>query len=910
MAQNQLIARFNANHAFLIAVQDYGQVAPLKTPVNDVQSLADVLRLEVHGFRVHEPLLNPTKQALETFLEKTLPSLVRSGDRVLLYFAGHGIAFDEADQVAPKGYFLPADARKNDEASFVSMDFINQAIQKLGCRHLLLVLDCCFAGSFQWAAKPTRSAGRRLSKTIFRQRFDYFLQQPAWQVIASAAYHQQALDVAHSHALGQRESDTNSRNSEHSPFAGALIRALRDGAGDQSPADGLMTISEIFAYLQDQLVQFSHIHTQKPAFFPLLPNHRQGEFVFLNPKKKLHLSDYDDSYNPYRGLQAYESEHQGAFYGRERVVEDMLEKLKNGPILIVSGDSGAGKSSAVKAGLLPKMEKQGYRSVIIRPGAHPLEALDTAIKEAVALKDTVLRILLVDQLEELTTQYATETDREAFLFALAAQLRGQDVFQKIVLTVRSDFETLFEQSPLAPWWRDARYNIPGFSYEELQEIVWQPIQERCIEYEEGLGEELIGEVQNRIGGLPLLSFTLSELYERFKARRVGEDSHRVITWEDYRVTGGVVGALQNSADEAYNNLHDNAQRASLRHLMLRLISLSGGETAGRRVTHEELDFDDPVENERIALVRDQWIEKRLLRSGSDNQNKPFIEPAHDALVRSWRRIQDWIQEYRGENILLHAKLGAAVAEYHKRNEGKGYLWDSNPGLEQVATMQKKDALLPNSAESVFLDRSWRLKRQKRNIRNGWIIAAFVVLAGLAIWALANRNDALTANKDLRSKVKEAALSNFEREKTNNRIPEAIKVLQTAVEQLKPEPTPDLNSLINMWRPLGDSLVRADSLVKINRLKEAQITLLNSRKLVPGDVFLLQKIQEIDTNRKALCRDLKTKGQGFMLYGEPDTAITRFRWFMELDMENDQQVREWRQKCEDEINSKTKKYRQQ
>lgn len=908
MAKNELTSCFRASHAFLIGVQDYQYVTRLETPLNDVKSLAEVLRLDAHDFEVHEPLINPGKQALEHFIAHTLPGLVQPGDRVLLYFAGHGIAIDEVEQTAPKGFLLPADARKEDEDSYLSMSFLNEQLQRLPCRHLLLLLDCCFAGSFQWAAERTRGFGRYLPKNIYRQRFEYFVEQPAWQVITSAAYHQQALDVAHGYALGQRDRGKTARGA-NSPFATALIHALRNGAGDRAPADGLMTVSEVFSWLQDQLAQISQTHTQKPAFFPLLPRHRQGEFLFLNPKIKLHLSDYRDEFNPYRGLQAYEYEHRGTFYGRERVTGAMQQKLEGGPLLIVSGDSGAGKSSAVKAGLLPELNKQGYRHVIIRPGAHPVESLQAALQEASIMEKSVPVILLVDQLEELATQYAPEAEREEFLSALAGLIKKHDVFQKIILTVRSDFETLFEHSSLAPWWRDARYTIPGFEYEELQEIVWQPMQERCIDYEDGLAEELIREVQNRIGGLPLLSFTLSELYERFKTRRVGEDSpSRAITWEDYRVTGGVVGALQNSADEAFRNLHDNAQRVSLQHLMLRLVSLSGGETAGRRATHEELDFGDPAENERIALVRDQWIEKRLLRSGSDSQNKPFIEPAHDALVRSWRQIQDWIQEHRGENILLLAKLGAAVAEYHKQKEDKNYLWDDNPGLEQVEAMQRADALLPNRAETAFLVQSRRLKRQKRNTRNAWIIAAFVALAGLAIWALANRDDALTANKDLRSKVKEAALSNFEREKTNNRIPEAINVLQTAVGQLKPEPTPDLDSLINMWRPLGDSLVRVDSLVKISRLREAQITVMNTRKLAPDDVFLLQKLQEIDTTRKALCMDLKTKGQGFMLYGEMDTAITRFRRFMELDMENDQQVKEWQQKCTEETNSRTKKHR--
>ncbi|MEZ4941906.1 MAG: caspase family protein [Saprospiraceae bacterium] len=866
MAQNELASLFITNHAFLIAVQDYTAVRQLQTPVNDVWALADVLRMPAHDYLVHEPLINPTKLVLEQFIEDKLMELVKPGDRVLFYFAGHGVAIDDIDQTTPKGFLLPVDAQKEGEDSYVSMTFLNEQLQRLPCRHLLLLLDCCFAGSFQWASQPTRLSGRGyLPKNIYRQRFNYFVEQPAWQVITSATYSQKALDFVQGYALGQRDAK-RAVSQANSPFADALLRGLRDGAGDREPIDGLITVSELFAFIQDALSGISRTHTQKPVLFPLA-QHRQGEFLFLNPKVKLHLSEYRDDHNPYRGLQAYEYENRDTFYGRERVVAEMLEGLEKSPLLIVSGDSGSGKSSVVKAGLLPELEKMGYRIVLpLRPGAHPLESLNVAFRHIAEIGIKKEAVLVIDQLEELTTQYAPEAERKAFLDTLAKLIRDEEPFSKIILTVRSDFETLFAQSALERWWQEARYSIPGFSYDELQDVVLKPMQERCIEYEAGLVETLIHEVQNRAGSLPLLSFALSELYERFKQRRVEAFAERVISWEDYWATGGVTGALQFSADKAYTDLTDDAGRTSLRHLMMRLVSLSGGETAGRRVMLHEFDFNDPAENNRMAQVRDMWIEKRLLRSGSDSRNNAYIEPAHDALVRSWRQVQEWIQQYQGENILLRAKLGAAVEEYFRRKEDKRYLWSGNPGLVQVEAMRRLNAFLPNKTETIFLERSRRLQKQKRDTRNKWIAGIITALAALAVWALINRNEAVTASQNLTEKVIESGINNAVALKSEGKYTEAVRALSDT-KSLVSAPPARIDSLIRAWFPLDSLMSAADSLNNADDMKAAIELYERAALLVPNDLRIQDKIRIAIEKRNAMFDDLVTRANGFYNFSE-------------------------------------------
>ncbi|MCA0237181.1 MAG: caspase family protein [Bacteroidetes bacterium] len=749
--RNQLTAHFPASHAFLVGVQDYRYVAPLQTPVNDIKSLAEVLQIEAHGFHVHELLINPEKEALETYFETTIPGIVKENDRVLIYFAGHGIAIDEAGQTEPKGFLLPVDARRSDEHSFTSMAFLNMCLQKLPCRHLLLLLDCCFAGSFQWAVDQTRGYGRdSFFKTIYRQRYEYFLQEPAWQAIASSAYHQRALDVAIDYALGQREKVGGALNS---PFAETLVVALRDGAGDRSPSDGLMTVSEIFAYLQDQLVQFSHLHIQKPVFFPLR-NHRQGEFIFLNPKVKLHLADYSDDYNPYRGLESYEHHHRNLFYGRDRVIEDLMEVLNYNSLLIVSGDSGAGKSSLVRAGLMPELELRGYRLLHpIRPGMHPLESLETAVKEASDKPSDLPSILLVDQLEELASSYVQGTERTAFLSFLSSELEQQRFFQKIILTVRSDFETFFEQSPLSPYWnRTARYPIPGFEYAELEDIVLCPMQERCITYEKDLTAQLIREVQNKIGGLPLLSFALFELYECFKGRRLNDEHFRTITWKDYQSTGGVVGALEKRADHIYERF-DDIHRSVFRKVILRLVSNENRES-GRRVLADEITYRNSEENQCVSLILESLIDARLLVTGTDYRGDRFIEPAHDALIRSWNRLRLWIDEFK-DYLPLRDQLIAKLTDYRQSGGKETLLMHNDPRLAQLEDVRNRPQCWYNAQEDEYVLQSiaWREKKKRENRR----IRAYVFsgLSFLLLLACLFGIQSFIANQDL--KVKQISL---------------------------------------------------------------------------------------------------------------------------------------------------------
>ena len=226
-ARMDIMNGFRQSHAVVIGINGYGNgIPPLRTAVNDARRIAEILETEF-GYAVQLLTEDVTLAKLSALLGEHLSIEVQADDRLLVYFAGHGIALDGDD--GPAGYLVPQDARSDDRQSFLPMTDLSRWIERLPCRHLLLVLDCCFAGAFRWSS--TRDLGA-LPEVIHKERFDRYIRDPAWQVITSAAYDQKALDVLAGDAIGVRAPDAN--NGEHSPFAAGFMRALQ-GEADLYP---------------------------------------------------------------------------------------------------------------------------------------------------------------------------------------------------------------------------------------------------------------------------------------------------------------------------------------------------------------------------------------------------------------------------------------------------------------------------------------------------------------------------------------------------------------------------------------------------------------------------------------------------------------------------------------------------
>ena len=730
-ANGKIRLPFRKSHAFIIGINNYQYITPLRTAVNDAKGLAERLENQ-HAYTIHGPLLNPTKAEMLAYLQKTIPEAVGEKDRVVFYFAGHGIALDS--EGGPNGYLVPADAKQGDPETLIPMDELHKTLNELPCNHGLLIMDCCFSGAFKWSS-GYRDVVRPLPKVIYEERFWRYVQDPAWQVITSSAYDQKALDVISNQSLGMREEGSGN----HSPFAWRLFEALA-GKGDVIPADsgdGVITATEMYTYLRDvvEAETTKEVIRQTPSIFNLA-RHDKGEFIFLHPNHRLNLPPRPKR-NPFMGLSSYNEDDSHLFFGRDRVIEALEEKMETRSLVVVSGASGTGKSSVIKAGLLPRLRKENYTILpVIRPGKNPMEALTQALPDIDLLQQVSTCVLLVDQYEELITQCLRDEDRLAFEKQLAKWL-VEFPNLKIILSVRSDFEPQFESEALAPWWEAGRYIVPAFSLEEIREVITKPAAQSVLFYEpEDLVDRLEEEVSQAPGALPLLSFTLSELYEAYiKSGR--ED--RSLTLDDYYRLGGVVGALRTRANEVYNQL-DAVHQSSMRRLMLRMVSLEAGELARKRVFAEDLVYTKEGETERLKNLGQQLVEARLVRSGKDLQGRIYLEPAHDALVRAWSQLWDWIKETGKENLQLHVKLSQAVEDYHslketEPNKAKRLLWNANPRLNILKDELESEKHNLNAREEKFIEDSVALRQKRRFILYASLITASIIIGALSYFGI-------------------------------------------------------------------------------------------------------------------------------------------------------------------------------
>jgi hypothetical protein len=747
---------FSQSIAVVIGINRYqADVPTLRSAVNDASRIADTLQKQ-HGYR--SILLldeQATLTALLDLVERQLPESVGANDRVLFYFAGHGVAVSGDD--GPQGFLLPQDARRGNVASYLEMTRLNEGLMSLPCRHMLVILDSCFSGAFRWSAR--RDASFELP-TVYQERFDRFLRDPAWQLITSAAYDQTAADQWGGGDFGNRGED-----GVHSPFAEALLDGLV-GAADLVPkdGDGVITATELYMYLEDRLqpksIQYGT--RQTPGLWPLR-KHDKGEFIFLVPGVERRLPSapvLTGDTNPYRGLAAFETRHADVFFGRDPAINALVAKICSQLLTVVLGASGTGKSSLVKAGVVPRMANEHKWRILplMRPGSNPLRALQTALgnesvgAQPASFESALARLLaateaplllIIDQFEELLTMTRSADQRAACLDQLAALLEQADGRLHLVLTLRSDFEALFDHSPLAPIWQAGRFVVPPMSRADLRAAIEGPALERVLYFEpSSLVDQLVDEVAAMPGGLPLLSFTLAEMYLRYIARASDD---RCLTQADYEALGGVVGALRSRADAELAEL-DTAQQATLRRLMLRMLRVQHGALVRQRVSASQLLNKDAQESERLQQVLTRLVGARLVVRGVDDQGQAFVEPAHDALVSSWGQLLQWTheaQDHEPDLPFLHA-LQRNAEEWSNAGptDRPGLLWRDKLRSRRLWSLRRKEPFQLSQVEDRFCRASIARWRFLRNTAIGLVaaIALFGLLAGALGLIASERRD--------------------------------------------------------------------------------------------------------------------------------------------------------------------------
>jgi WD40 repeat protein/DNA-binding SARP family transcriptional activator len=427
---------------------------------------------------------------------------------------------------------------------------------------------------------------------------------------------------------------------------------------------------------------------------------------------------------PFKGLAFFDRSDADYFCGRERLVSEVLARLVESSLVGILGPSGIGKSSLLRAGVLPALSagmlpgSARWRQVVLRPGAHPEAELARALagdrlEHAVGQLSSGERLVIaVDQLEELFTQCESEGQREAFLEGLAAAALDRERYALVIVSLRADFYGRLASYPRFAGLLSPSHVLLGpMDRDELARAIQQPAARAGLELEPGLADALVAEVEGEPGGLPLLSTTLLELWR-------GSDGRR-LSYDTYRTTGGVRGAVARLAERSYSGFGETEQRIA-RGVMLRLAGGEGETLARRRVSLGELER---IGGARLVLA--ELIDARLL-TVSDGE----VELSHEALLREWPRYRTWLEEARIDRR-VHAHLSSAARDWDERGRDVA---DVYKGSRLVAALEWRagHALDLNETERAFLDASRAVTGRAQ--RRLWMMlagAAFLLAIAIA-----------------------------------------------------------------------------------------------------------------------------------------------------------------------------------
>src|SRR6266567_4433579 len=389
-------------------------------------------------------------------------------------------------------------------------------------------------------------------------------------------------------------------------------------------------------------------------------------------------------------------------------------------MLAVLGPSGSGKSSAVMAGLLPRLQQGALPGsehwvylAPMAPGTHPVEALtltlapcfpDKSLKSLREnLEDESARglqlltrrlvkeagqkvVLLVDQFEELFTQTASEDERRRFIDLLTTAVREPRGWVILLLTLRAD---LYDRPMAYP---ELGRLILGHQTLVLpMDMHKQPaaLPDVQLTFEGNLVGDLLYEVRGQIGALPLLQFTLEQLFVR-------RNDH-LLTYQAYTEIGGVKGALAKQAESTYAALPSEEHRKLARSLFLRLIDPGVHDTTRRRASLSELSLSTPEETELLHQVTAYFLAARLLTT-NEIAGTPTIEVSHEALIREWSRLSDWLWEAR-DDVRLQQSLSEDAVGWEQRGKPRDRLYRGSQ-LKEARAWARGNS--PSTSEVAFL----------------------------------------------------------------------------------------------------------------------------------------------------------------------------------------------------------------
>lgn len=498
--------------------------------------------------------------------------------------------------------------------------------------------------------------------------------------------------------------------------------------------------------------------------------------------------------NPYKGLRAFDEDDASDFHGRGALVRTILQRMREpGPrFLAVVGPSGSGKSSVVKAGVIPAVRggALGVRHfvAVMVPGKDPQIELAASIERATQTRPSNMTLfeavdhsvpegaellLVVDQFEELFTLVEDEGSRQAFIAEICRAVLDPRSRVRVVVTLRADF---YDRPLLYREFGDivgARtQTVTALSPAELERAISAPAERVGATLESGLVAQIVADVSDQPGALPLLQYALTELFDHRRGT--------TMTLEAYREVGGVSGALVRRAEDLYKSLDHSAQDAARQQFLRLAASEQEVGVTRRRVSQSEIESlaDREAMNQAITV----FGAARLLSFDRDpSSGNATIEVAHEALLVEWPRLRGWL-EAASEALRAQRRLAVAAREWLDEGRDPSFLLAGSRLIQFQAWRLSSDVAL-SQIEKEFLDASTtaheeeverettRVERERvleqRSVRRLRALVSVMTLAalvagGVTVFALNQRGRAEREARTAKAReLAAAAVANLE-----------------------------------------------------------------------------------------------------------------------------------------------------
>jgi WD40 repeat protein len=706
--------------ALVVGINQYpfGENQNLAQPAEDAEAVARLLE-EYGDFEVQRLPCQDGVRRVDSKkvvrLEELEEAIIRlfhpkSGiipEAALLFFAGHGSQGKKNGET--EGFLVTSDALPEEDDSddgLFSLKRLRQLLQDSPVRQQIVWLDCCHSGELFNFAETDLGEEKRGRDRCF--------------IAASREFQV---------AFGQE-------SGEHGELTGALLQGLDPNNRD----DGWVTNYTLTDFIGEALKEAPQHPVLSNTGGQIILAGKQGVRGNICPYKGLEYFDF----NPEDPQNAKDPKY---FYGRTALTKQLLEKVREGNFLAVLGASGSGKSSVVRAGLLYQL----YLGQVLpgsdrwkiykpfTPGEHPLRSLEQVIGvkadqlesliEAAATKRVVL---VVDQFEEIFTQCRDDTERQQFFEYLMGAVERLGSRLWLMLVMRADFQGKCAEQEYAGLANKIDQNlvrVKQMNREELREAITQPAFQVGLEIDRELVTQMITDVEGSPGDLPLMQYTLTQLWEQRQLNR--------LTISDYTRLGGVKKALEKRANEVYESLSTEEQQVAKR-IFLELTRI------GEEDTRKQVRQQDLVNSQQSEALVNQVVQcladAKLVVTGEQELEGKWVAVvniAHEALIRNWQLLRSWLKENR-DALLRKQDIEDPAKEWRDKgqpNESAYLLQGTRLATAEDYLQRFADTVPLSSLAQEFVHKSVKQRRNRRRSLVGTVTGVIVSLLGLTSWAL-------------------------------------------------------------------------------------------------------------------------------------------------------------------------------